>query len=156
MLADDVAARKPKEYVSPDGSVGLAMGRVFRQGPGDSYPGMDTTGWRWSNNLDAYGFLTAAPGTLVYVTSGAENRTYRARMQPDGTLGDLHVFAERGGESATSDAAGNVYVANGEIFVYDRDGRSIGRIDVPERPIQLLFGGADHRTLFILGHHTLY
>jgi Pectate lyase superfamily protein/SMP-30/Gluconolactonase/LRE-like region len=156
MFADDVSARKPKEYVSPDGSLVLPMGRVFRQGPDDSYPGMDTTGWRWSNNLDAYGFLTAAPGTLVYVTSGAENRTYRARMQPDGTLGDLHVFAERGGESATSDAAGNVYVANGEIFVYDRDGRSIGRIDVPERPIQLLFGGADHRTLFILGHHTLY
>jgi len=156
MFAEDMTTRKPKEYVSPDGSLVLPMGRVFRQGPDDSYPGMDATGWRWSNNLDAYGFITAAPGKQVYVTSGAENRTYRATVQLDGTLGDLQVFAERGGESATSDAAGNVYVANGEIFVYDRDGRSIGRVDVPERPIQLLFGGADRRTLFILGHHTLY
>jgi sugar lactone lactonase YvrE len=32
----------------------------------------------------------------------------------------------------------------------------IGEIDVPERPIQILFGGPDRRTLFILGHHTLY
>jgi sugar lactone lactonase YvrE len=117
---------------------------------------MDTTGWRWSNALDAYGFITAVPGKQVYVTSGAENRTYRATVQADGTLGNLQVFAERGGESVASDAAGNVYVANGEIFAYDRDGRSLGRIDVPERPIQLLFGGPDRRTLFILSHHTLY
>jgi sugar lactone lactonase YvrE len=66
------------------------------------------------------------------------------------------VFAERGGESAAADTAGNVYVANGQIFVYDKSGAPIGRIDVPERPIQLLFGGPDRRTLFILGHHTLY
>jgi sugar lactone lactonase YvrE len=156
MFAEDVTTKKPQEYVSPDGSLVLPQGRVFRQAPDDAYPGMDATGWRWSNNLDAYGFVTAAPGRQVYVTSGAENRTYRATVQADGALGDLHVFADRGGESVTSDAAGNVYVANGEIFVYDRDGRSIGRIDVPERPIQLLFGGADRRTLFILGHHTLY
>jgi sugar lactone lactonase YvrE len=117
---------------------------------------MDVTGWRWSDNLDAYGFIIAAPGQPVYVTSGAENRTYRAVVHADGTLGNLQVFAERGGESATSDTDGNVYVANGEIFVYDRGGRSLGRIDVPERPIQLLFGGADRRTLFILTHHTLY
>jgi sugar lactone lactonase YvrE len=156
MFAEDVTTRKATEYVSPDGSLALSVGRVFRQGPDDSYPGMDATGWRWSDNLDAYGFITAAPGTPVYVTSGAENRTYRAVVRADGTLGNLQVFAERGGESATSDVDGNVYVANGEIFVYDRTGRSLGRIDVPERPLQLLFGGADRRTLFILTHHTLY
>lgn len=156
MFAEDVTTRKTKAYVSPDGSLVLPLGRVFRQGPDDSYPGMDATGWRWSNNLDTYGFIVAPPGKDVFVTSGAENRTYRATVQTDGTLGQLHVFAERGGESATSDADGNVYVANGEIFVYDRGGKSIGRIDVPERPIQLVFGGADRRTLFILTHHTLY
>jgi sugar lactone lactonase YvrE len=32
----------------------------------------------------------------------------------------------------------------------------MGRIDVPERPLQILFGGADQRTLFILTHHALY
>jgi sugar lactone lactonase YvrE len=27
---------------------------------------------------------------------------------------------------------------------------------VPERPIDLVFGGADRRTLYILTHHSLY
>jgi sugar lactone lactonase YvrE len=45
---------------------------------------------------------------------------------------------------------------NGQIFVYDPAGKPIGQIDVPERPIDVLFGGPDRRTLFILTHRTLY
>ena len=55
-----------------------------------------------------------------------------------------------------SDAQGRVYVANGQVFVYAPDGKPIGRIDVPERPLQLLFGGPDGKTLFMLSHHGLY
>jgi sugar lactone lactonase YvrE len=90
------------------------------------------------------------------VVSGAENRTYRATVQADGTLRDLQLVAERGGESVAVDSAGNVYVANGQVFVYDAVGKALGQIDVPERPVQLLFGGADRRTLFILTHRALY
>jgi sugar lactone lactonase YvrE len=77
-------------------------------------------------------------------------------VQANGTLGDLQPFAERGGESVATDSAGNVYVANGQVFVYDASGKLTGRIDVPERPVQILFGGADRRTLFILTQHALY
>ena len=156
MFARDMTTATAKQFVSPDGSLFLPAGRVFRQGPDDSYPGMDTTGWRWSNNLVTYGFVVALPGRQIYIASSAENRTYRATVKADGTLSDLSVIAERGGESVASDSAGNVYVANGQIFVYDKTGREIARIDVPERPIQILFGGSDRRTLFILGHHTLF
>jgi sugar lactone lactonase YvrE len=62
----------------------------------------------------------------------------------------------RGGESVATDSKGNVFVANGQILVYDPAGKEIGRIDVPERPIDLVFGGADRRTLFIFTHHALY
>ncbi len=47
-------------------------------------------------------------------------------------------------------------MANGQIFVYNPAGKEISRIDVPERPIDIVFGGAGNRTLFILGHHTLF
>ncbi len=156
MFARDVTSPRAQEYVSPDGSLFLPAERVFRQPANESYPGMDATGWRWSNALDAYRFVTARPGQRVYVVSGAENRTYSATVRPDGTLGELAPFVERGGESVAWDSRGNVYVVNGQIFVYSAAGHEIGRIDVPERPIDALFGGPDRRTLFILTHHTLY
>jgi sugar lactone lactonase YvrE len=150
MFAADVSTPKAKEYLSPDGSVFLPAGRVFQQGPPDS------TGWRFSDNLDTYGFISALPGQRVYVSSSSEDRTYSAHVAADGALTDLQPFAERGGESVAVDGHGNVYVANGEIFVYTPAGKMIGRIDVPERPIDLIFGGEDHSTLFILAHHTLF
>lgn len=149
-FAQDVSTPKTKEYDSPDGSIFLPAGRVFQQGP------PDYTGWRFSDNLDTYGFLTAAPGHRVYVASDSEDITYSALVNADGTLTDLRPFVQRAGESIAVDQAGNVYIANGQIFIYSPAGKQIGLIDVPERPIDILFGGADHRTLFILGHHTLF
>ena len=119
-------------------------------------PHTDYSGWRFSDNLDASGFLSAVPGQRVYVTSESEDRTYSALAGADGTLSDLRVFADRGGESVAVDGRGNVYVANGQIFVYGPAGGQIGRIDIPERPIDIVFGGADRRTLFILAHHALF
>jgi sugar lactone lactonase YvrE len=90
------------------------------------------------------------------VSSESEDRTYSALVRPDGTLADLKRFSERGGESVATDAKGNVYVANGEIFVYNSAGTQIGEIEVPERPIDLVFGGPKGDTLFILSHHALF
>jgi sugar lactone lactonase YvrE len=151
MFAADVTTPKAREYVSADASVFLPASRVFQQGPAT-----DTSGWRFSDTLDTYGFLSAAPGQRVYVSSESEDITYNARVNPDGTLSDLKPFAQRGGESVAVDSNGNVYVANGQIFVYSPTGKLIAQIDVPERPLQLIFGGADRKTLFILAHHALF
>ncbi len=56
MFRRDVTEPRPRQYVSPDGSVFLPAARVFQQGPADYQ------GWRFSNSLDAYGFVSAAPG----------------------------------------------------------------------------------------------
>jgi sugar lactone lactonase YvrE len=151
MFAADATTPKAREYVSADDSVFLPAGRVFQQGPAT-----DASGWRFSDNLDTYGFLIAAPGQRVYVSSEPEDITYSARLNPDGTLTDLKAFAQRGGESAAVDRNGNVYLANGQIFVYSPTGKQIAQIDVPERPLQLIFGGEDRKTLFILAHHALF
>jgi len=151
MFAEDVTTPKAKQYVSPDGSVFLPAVRVFQQGPADSM-----AGWRFSDSLDSYGFVSALPGSHVYVSSESEDITYRALVKPDGSLGDLQPFANRGGESVAVDAKGNVYVANGQVFVYDRAGKQIARIDVPERPIDIVVGGAGGHTLYILAHHALF
>jgi len=56
----------------------------------------------------------------------------------------------------TEDSQGNVYIAAGQIYVYDPSGKRIGTIEVPERPSQLLFGGLDKKTLFIAARSSLY
>ena len=151
MFAADASSPKVRAYVSADGSVFLPAGRVFQQGPAT-----DTSGWRFSDNLDTYGFLTIAPGQRVYLSSESEDITYRAMVNTDGTLSDLKAFAQRGGESVAADSNGNVYVANGQIFVYSPAGKQVAQIDVPDRPVQLIFGDADRKTLFILSHHALF
>jgi hypothetical protein len=150
MFARDVGTPKAQEYVSPDGSVVLPAFRVWQQGPPDH------VGWRWADTLQAHGLIGGATGQRVFVTNGSENRTYSGRIGPGGTLTDLKVFAERGGESVAVDSQGRVFVANGQIFQYAPDGKLVGRIDVPERPLQLIFGGEDGKTLFVLTHHSLY
>jgi len=151
MFAADVTTPKTRDYVSADGSVFLPANRVFQQGPAN-----DISGWRFSDNLDSYGLITAAPGQRVYISSESEDITYTARVNPDGTLVNLQPFVQRGGEGVTIDSRGNVYVANGQIFVFSPQGRPIAEIDVPERPLQLVFGGRDRKTLFILAHHALF
>jgi hypothetical protein len=150
MFAEDVSTPKKKQYVSPDGSIFLPAGLVVQQGPPDA------TGWRFSDNLDTYGFLNAAVGDRIYVASSSEDRTYSAVVDAEGALSELRPLTERGGESVAVGPDGNVYVANGQIFVYNREGKKIARIDVPQRPIDIIFGGEDGRTLYILAHRALY
>ena len=151
MFREDVSTPKSKRYISPDGSVYLPAGRVVQQGPPDA------RGWRFSDNLDTYGFLSAAVGDRVYVSNSSEDITYSGQVTAEGTLTDLRPFADRGGESVAVDAHDdNVYIANGQVVVYNKNGKETGRLDVPERPLYLVFGGPGRRTLFILTHHTLY
>ena len=150
MFARDAGTPKAREYVSPDGSLVLPAFRVWQQGTPDH------VGWRWSDTLDSFGLIGGKPGKRVYVANASENKTYSAIVGAGGALTQIQPFANRGGESVTTDARGRVYVANGQVFVYAPDGRELGRIDVPERPLQLVFGGPDKRTLFILTHHSLY
>ena len=76
-------------------------------------------------------------------------------LEPDGKLSSA-VFNERGGTSVVTDVAGNVFIAGDQVWIYDRKGKPVGVLEVPERPGSLAFGGADRRTLFIAARTSLY
>ncbi|MGC2731753.1 MAG: SMP-30/gluconolactonase/LRE family protein, partial [Candidatus Sulfotelmatobacter sp.] len=146
---DTIAVTQPFQFVSPDGTTFLPAGADFVTG--ELYYGS-----KLNNTLRAFGFAPAVAGHPYYVSDENGEKTYAATVEPDGTLSDLKLFAERGGESLTVDDKGNVYIAAGQIFVYNPSGHLIETIDVPERPSQLLFGGRDGHTLFILARRSLY
>jgi sugar lactone lactonase YvrE len=147
MFVRDAAVAHRNEFVSPDGSLVLPAFRTVHQGPPDS------RGWRFSHALDAYGFTIAHPGERIYVSHMQEAKTYSAKLGQGGALSDLKLFANRAGESVATDASGRVYIANGQVFVYAPDGRELGHIDVPERPLQVV---SWRRNLFILTNFALY
>jgi sugar lactone lactonase YvrE len=122
----------------------------------DFLSGATSWGVKSSPLIRSFGLAKAVPGKAFYVTDEADLRTWAADVSPDGGLSNFRLFAEQGGEGVASDAQGNVYVANGEIYVYSPAGKLIDTIEVPERPTQLVFGGADGRTMFITARSSLY
>ncbi len=148
-LNRDSLSHPVANFISPDGTTVLPAGGDFLNG---------TTSWgvKSSPQIRSFGLDRAAAGKPFYVTSESELRTWAADVNPDGSLKNFQLFAEQGGEGVTVDSRGNVYIAAGQIHVYDPAGKLIDTIKVPERPVQLVFGGADHKTLFIPARTSLY
>jgi len=142
-------SRKAYQYVSTDRTMHIPSDEVFVQGP-------PHLGYKWAHTLQAFGLSKAMPGRPFYVTNEGEQRTYRGVVNADGTMSELKLFAEQGGESVAQDAAGNVYLAAGQVFVYNPTGKMIDVIAVPERPLGLAFGGKASKTLFVLTSSSLY
>jgi hypothetical protein len=137
------------QYVAPDGSAYISAGDEFVQGHME-------WGTKMADLVQTFGLEKAVPGKPFYVTAENAEKTYKGTVTATGSVTDLKLFAETGGESVVQDERGRVYVAAGQILVYSPEGQMIERIDVPERPIDLVFGGVDRKTLFILTHHALY
>ena len=144
-----ISTKKPYQYVSADGSTFIPAGEDF-------VTGALYYGTKMADLLRGFGLTQAIPGKPFYVSDESEQKTYVASVASDGTLTNTRLFAEQGGECVAQDAEGNVYIAAGQIYVYNSSGKLIDTIDVPDRPIDLVFGGKDGRTLFILARSSLY
>jgi len=144
-----IPVKLPYQFVSPDGTTFLPAAEDFVSG--ELYYGS-----KLNNTLRAFGLAPAVAGQPYYVSDENGEKTYVASIGADGAISNLKLFAEQGGESVTVDATGNVYIAAGQVFVYNPSGALIDTIDTPERPSQLLFGGSDGSTLFILARSSLY
>ena len=106
--------------------------------------------------LRAYQLVRAVPGQPLYLSDEFWQRTWEFKVAADGTLSDPKLFAEEGEAGVAVDKAGNVYIAAGNVFVYDPKGKKIDTIEVPERPASIVFGGKDGKTLFITARTSLY
>ncbi len=149
MFNKGLSTPKEFQFVSPDNSVFIPTDRPIVQGE-------PMFGTKWAPVLEAYGLVKATPGKPFYATNEAEQRTYRGTLNEDGSLASIVPFVEQGGESLAQDVDGNVYLAAGQIFVYSAAGKLLDRIDMPERPHDILFGGVDRKTLYLLTAHSLY
>ena len=132
----DSTMQKPFHFVSPDGSIFIPAGQDFMTG---------TTSWgiKMADVLRTFRIAPAIKGKTFYATNEAGLKTWSFKVGPDGTLSDAKLFVNEGGESLAVDNQGNVY-------------EQIDVIEVPQRPTSFVFGGDDHKTLFITARTSLY
>ncbi|HEX8711202.1 MAG TPA: glycosyl hydrolase family 28-related protein [Terracidiphilus sp.] len=111
---------------------------------GDWLPALQASQWRLFHVGDEH-----------FAVSENDGAVYRVRLD---RLDHVTVteFAPRGGTSVVTDNAGNVYVAAGQLYIYNSAGKQIGVVEIPERPGSLAFGGPDRKTLYIGARNTLF
>jgi gluconolactonase len=120
---------------------------------------------RVTGDLQKPNGITGTPdGKTLYVADIGARQTWRYDIQPDGSLTNKTLFCKIGSDGMTIDAQGDLYLCgttmtngmNG-VTVFDKTGRQIEHIDVPEKwSANVCFGGKDRRTLFITASTSLY
>ncbi len=100
--------------------------------------------------------VTPGQDQPVFVVHENNKTTMKLSVEADGKLSGTAIAFVHGQYSTAVDSAGNVYVADGEIFVYNHTGALEDRIQLPERPISVAIGGKDGKTLFATTTNSLY
>ncbi|MFM1878419.1 MAG: hypothetical protein RLZZ241_1285 [Bacteroidota bacterium] len=103
------------------------------------------------------GIIGTADGTLLYIADIGDRKTYRYRIQPDGTLSERTLVFDSGSDGMTLDVDGNIYITGNGVHIYSPDGMLLHHIEVPERwTANVTFGGRDGKTLFITAMDSVY
>lgn len=172
---NDMAVRSDGTIYFTDPPYGLAMQMVGKELDYQGIYRIDPAGqihlhgeWNRPNGL------TLSPDEKrLYVVDSVEHQARTYDVQPDGSLTgerlftDVKSFGPNGGpDGVKCDSAGNFYMTGmkednnpagpGTVMVFDPDGTLLGRIILPERPVNCGFGGADGKTLYMTARTGLY
>jgi gluconolactonase len=104
------------------------------------------------------GIIGTPDGKTLYVADIRAGKTYRYDIAPDGSLTGKTLAADQGSDGMTLDSEGNLYLTGEGVMVFDRAGRQIERIPIPDErwTANVSFGGKDRQMLFITASSGLY
>ena len=103
------------------------------------------------------GIVGTPDGKTLYVADIGARKTYAYDVQADGSLAGKRLFCELGSDGMTLDAEGNVYLTGQGVTVFDKSGKQIEQIPVPEGwTANVTFGGKDRKFLFITASKGIY
>jgi gluconolactonase len=102
------------------------------------------------------GLIGTPDGKTLYVSDINDQKIWKYAINADGTLSSKTLFAPEGSDGMTIDNKGNVYLTNKSVSVYNAKGENITRIELPEKPSNLCFGGKKRNILFITARTSVY
>jgi len=102
------------------------------------------------------GLVGTPDGKTLYVSDINDKKIWKYDIYPDGSLKNKTLFAPEGSDGMTIDNKGNVYLTNKSVSVYNAKGEHLTRIEVPEQPSNLCFGGKKRNILFITARKSVY
>lgn len=103
------------------------------------------------------GIIGDSKRRLVFVADIRDSKTYQYTIANDGSLIDRKLFCAMGSDGMTIDNQGNVYLTGKGVTVFDKDGKQIEVIAVPESwTANVCIGGKDRKTLYITASDSLY
>ena len=107
--------------------------------------------------LQPNGIVGTPDGRILYVADIRGNKTWTYLINADGTLTGKKLFCEMGSDGMTIDAKGNIYLTGKGVTIFDKTGKRIGNISVPEDwTANVCFGGKNRKALFITASKGFY
>jgi gluconolactonase len=103
------------------------------------------------------GIVGTPDGKILYVADIRGNKTWSYSINPDGSLTDKKLFCESGSDGMTIDTKGNIYLTGKGVTVFDKTGKKLGNLSVPESwTSNVCFGERNMKTLFITASKGFY
>jgi len=103
------------------------------------------------------GIVGTPDGKKLFVADIGANKTWSYTINKDGSLSHKMLFCELGSDGMTIDSKGNIFLTGKGVTVFDKTGKMIGNIAVPESwTANVCFGGSDMKSLFITASKGLY
>jgi gluconolactonase len=103
------------------------------------------------------GIVGTPDGKMLFVADIGAKKTWSYTINADGSLSGKKLFCEMGSDGMTIDTKGNIYLTGDGVTVFDKNGKQIGKIAVPEKwTANVCFGGSDMKSLFITASKGLY
>jgi len=103
------------------------------------------------------GIVGTPDGKTLYVADIGAKMTWSYSINKDGSLDNKKLFCEMGSDGMTIDVRGNIFLTGNGVTIFDKSGKQIEKIEVPESwSANVCFGGADMKSLFITASKGLY
>jgi gluconolactonase len=103
------------------------------------------------------GIVGSADGKTLYVADINGRKTWKYSVNSDGSLSNKTLFCDMGSDGVTMDSKENIYITgNNTVTIFDKSGKKIETIKIPERSANVCFGGKDLKYLYITAGKSLY